>query len=83
MRITSRSAVVQTVGTLFHLGRTGDWADGDLLDHFVSRDDETRNAAFEVLLHRHGPMVLEVCRNVLRQRSKCTPETSPSPAASR
>jgi RNA polymerase sigma factor (sigma-70 family) len=37
--------------------------DGQLLEAFVSRKDE---AAFEVLIHRHGPMVLGVCRRILR-----------------
>jgi RNA polymerase sigma factor (sigma-70 family) len=37
--------------------------DGELLDALVSRRDE---AAFEALLRRHGPMVLAVCRRVLR-----------------
>jgi RNA polymerase sigma-70 factor (ECF subfamily) len=38
-------------------------SDGQLLDAFLSRRDE---AAFEALLRRHGPMVLAVCRRVLR-----------------
>ncbi len=66
MRNASKAVVVQTVGTLFRLGTTGEWSDGDLLDRLVSREDETRSAAFEVLVDRHGPMVLDVCRNVLR-----------------
>jgi RNA polymerase sigma factor (sigma-70 family) len=37
--------------------------DGELLDALVTRGDE---AAFEALLWRHGPMVLAVCRRVLR-----------------
>lgn len=37
--------------------------DRELLDALVTRQDE---AAFEVLLRRHGPMVLAVCRRVLR-----------------
>jgi RNA polymerase sigma factor (sigma-70 family) len=39
--------------------------DGRLLEDFRARRDE---AAFEALLLRHGPMVLGVCRRVLRQQ---------------
>jgi RNA polymerase sigma factor (sigma-70 family) len=43
--------------------QAGDGAsDGALLESFVSRREE---AAFEVLLRRHGAMVLGVCRRVL------------------
>jgi RNA polymerase sigma factor (sigma-70 family) len=37
-------------------------SDGQLLGRFVAERDET---AFEVLMRRHGPMVLGVCRRVL------------------
>jgi RNA polymerase sigma factor (sigma-70 family) len=37
-------------------------ADQELLRRFSAERDE---AAFHALLHRHGPMVLDVCRNVL------------------
>jgi RNA polymerase sigma factor (sigma-70 family) len=37
--------------------------DGDLLKCYVQQRDE---AAFEALVRRHGPMVLGVCRRVLR-----------------
>src|SRR5206468_1992456 len=40
-------------------GRT----DGELLRAFLRRHDED---AFAALVHRHGPMVLGVCRRVLR-----------------
>src|SRR6516162_9262434 len=38
-------------------------SDGQLLESFVSHREET---AFEVLLRRHGPMVLGVCQRILR-----------------
>jgi RNA polymerase sigma factor (sigma-70 family) len=41
----------------------GDASDEDLLERFVARHDE---AAFEALIRRHGPMVLGVCRRLLR-----------------
>jgi RNA polymerase sigma factor (sigma-70 family) len=37
-------------------------ADGELIESFISRKDE---AAFALLLRRHGPMVLNVCRRVI------------------
>jgi RNA polymerase sigma factor (sigma-70 family) len=39
-------------------------SDAELLDRFVRFQDEE---AFEALLHRHGPVVLGVCRRVLGQ----------------
>jgi RNA polymerase sigma factor (sigma-70 family) len=56
-------------GVLRHLRRAallsvGDGpSDAQLLESFLARRDE---AAFEALLRRHGPMVLGVCRRVLR-----------------
>src|SRR5262245_3843018 len=45
-------------------GEAGALSDAELLERFVRSRDE---AAFEVLLWRHGPLVLGVCRRVLRQ----------------
>jgi RNA polymerase sigma factor (sigma-70 family) len=38
-------------------------SDGQLLECFVTRRDET---AFEILVRRHGPMVMGVCQRILR-----------------
>jgi RNA polymerase sigma factor (sigma-70 family) len=43
--------------------RASQLTDGELLEAFVTRWDET---CFEALVRRHGPMVLGVCQRVLR-----------------
>ena len=44
----------------------GNLSDAQLLDGFLARSGEAAEAAFEALVARHGPMVLDVCSNVLR-----------------
>ncbi len=61
-RATS-TAVLQNLGRLFEAGTVAGLAEGQLLDRFVRRRDAS---AFEVLIERHGPMVLGVCRRILR-----------------
>jgi RNA polymerase sigma-70 factor (ECF subfamily) len=39
----------------------GDQTDGLLLDRFVARQEE---AAFALLMERHGPLVFDVCRRL-------------------
>jgi RNA polymerase sigma factor (sigma-70 family) len=56
-------AVVRQIERLFTAGSVSGMSEGQLLERFVSRHDQ---AAFEALMSRHGPMVLGVCRRVLR-----------------
>ena len=57
------SGVVRQLERLFGAGSVTGMNEGQLLDRFVSRRDE---AAFEALVARHGPMVMGVCRQFLR-----------------
>jgi RNA polymerase sigma factor (sigma-70 family) len=52
--------------TLFNGGVIGDVADEQLLERFVTARGEAGELAFEALVERHGPMVLRVCRTILR-----------------
>lgn len=58
----------KSVQTLFSVGAVGGMADGELLDRFMHRrqSDTEAEGAFRALVERHGPMVLGICRRVLR-----------------
>src|SRR3954463_10245142 len=55
--------VGQDLERLLSAGSMTGLTEGQLLDRFAHARDEV---AFEVLLERHGPMVLGVCRQFLR-----------------
>ncbi len=48
--------------------RTEAWSDEQLLREFLSRTDESAEAAFAALIERHGPIVHRVCLDVLCDR---------------
>src|SRR6516225_258228 len=59
------SSVLQYLrGVTAEAQKLGGLPDRELLQRFVELHEET---AFVVLMQRHGPMVLGVCRRVLRQ----------------
>ena len=60
----SSVALMRDIQTLFDIGTASGLTDRQLLDRFVNRHDA--EAAFEMLVLRHGPMVLRVCHNLLR-----------------
>ena len=62
----SSVAVLRDIQTLFDTGTASGLTDRQLLDRFVSRRDAAGEAAFGALVLRHGPMVLRVCQNLLR-----------------
>src|SRR3954447_26099637 len=51
---------------LFSAGTVGSLTDRQLLERFGTCGGEAAELAFEGLVERHGPMVLRVCRSVLR-----------------
>ena len=58
-------ATFRHVQTLFSVGTVGGRTDGELLEQYKHRSGEAAELAFTVLVERHGPMVLRVCREVL------------------
>lgn len=57
--------LLRDVRTLFDSGTLTGLSDRQLLERFAARRDPAAEAAFEVLVVRHGPMVLRICRNSL------------------
>jgi RNA polymerase sigma factor (sigma-70 family) len=62
MAARQMDAVIRHLRKTAFLADCSDLDDGRLLERFVRRRDE---AAFAVLVRRHGPMVLGVCRRIL------------------
>ena len=59
-------AVLKELDRAFNQGTISGLTEGSLLERFVSGRDE---AAFGALVARHGPMVLGVCRRLLREEN--------------
>ena len=63
MAIETLGAALRQINRLFADGVVTGFSDAQLLERFVSGHDA---AAFEALVARHGPMVLSVCRGILK-----------------
>jgi RNA polymerase sigma factor (sigma-70 family) len=59
------SDALRWLDTLNQDGTLARMSDGPLLERFLSRTGASSEVAFEVLVRRHGPMVLSLCRGVL------------------
>lgn len=66
MSVTPHSSIARDVQTLWQHGALGSLADAELARRFLSGPRDVAEAAFEVLVARHGDMVLRVCGAVLR-----------------
>ncbi len=64
-RVRSK-AVQKPLKVLFESGSMAGVPDAQLLEQFALRRDSDGEAAFAILVARHGPMVLAVCRHLLR-----------------
>src|SRR6266446_3063958 len=63
MTSTLMTNLARDLRRMVFVGGSAGMTDGELLERFLAAREE---AAFEALLRRHGPMVLGVCRRVLR-----------------
>ena len=64
MASVRRDAALRQIDRLFGEGTLAGLPDARLLERYVAHRDEL---AFEALVRRHGPMVMGVCRRVLRR----------------
>jgi len=64
--MSKRGPLLQFVRGILTDGRTRIAGDEELLQRFLDEHDQT---AFEEILRRHGPMVLDVCQSVLRDEA--------------
>jgi RNA polymerase sigma factor (sigma-70 family) len=69
--MVGRSTGAEVLGDLVTLSRVGvvaNLSDAQLLDRFRFLQGESAEVAFEALVSRHGPMVLDVCLCILGNR---------------
>jgi RNA polymerase sigma factor (sigma-70 family) len=63
-KVTS-SAVVKSLQLMLNVGPVAGLSDAQLLDRFMGDDRESAEVAFAAIVDRHGPMVCQVCRQML------------------
>src|SRR5262249_10242490 len=64
MAIRLDGRATQQIRTLRDWGTLGSWTDGQLLTEFLT-GEWASDPTLRVLIERHGPMVLRVCRRIL------------------
>ena len=66
--VSPTDTIQRSIQTLFQRGTLAGTPDGQLLTCFLTRDGTEADEAFRILVERHGPMVLGVCRGILGPR---------------
>lgn len=66
MRMIGLRLAPQSFRSLFANGVSTGLTDSELLERFATSRDSSGELAFATLVVRHGPMVLSVCRRMLR-----------------
>ena len=56
----------RTFDTLFKVGTLGALSDGELLERFRNGRDQDSEDAFRTLVERYGPMIMSLCRSMLK-----------------
>ena len=65
MSTAKQGRVLREIRRLYSVGAIRELSDGQLLERFTTDRGEGGELAFAVLVERHGPMVLRVCKGVL------------------
>ncbi len=65
MTRAATGSLVQQIEVLLEGGSVAGLTDQQLLAQFATKRDSASEAAFAALVTRHGPMVLEICRQLL------------------
>ena len=65
MSQASTRSVVRQIELLFNGGSAAGLSDRQLLERFAARRDSPAEAAFGILVARHGPMVMAVIRQIV------------------
>ena len=61
----ARAGVPKHFDTLFRFGRTGNLSDWQLVQRVIDERDSADQPAFTLIVERHGPMVMRICRQIL------------------
>ena len=68
MAIRQAESIPRRFHGLLEADRVAEVSDAELLARFTAERDAPAEIAFAALVHRHGPMVFRVCRQILGDR---------------